>query len=221
MIRAFVQARMSSRRFPGKVLAPFRGQPLIWHVLRAVQEALPEIPITVLTSTDPSDDPLAAYLSAQAMPVFRGPLDNVFERMCGGLLEYPCDWVLRVSADSPLLDARVLRAVVHHPQRDQCDLVTTIFPRTFPKGQNAELIRVGTLLQLGPATLSAEEQEHVTSVLYHHPERFRIVNVESGDPALAHMRLAVDTVEDLQRLEQLSDTAVHQCLSNLVLVTGG
>ena len=29
MIRAFVQARMSSRRFPGKVLAPIGGQSIL------------------------------------------------------------------------------------------------------------------------------------------------------------------------------------------------
>ena len=33
LMRAFVQARMLSRRLPGKVLAPFRGQPVIRHVL--------------------------------------------------------------------------------------------------------------------------------------------------------------------------------------------
>jgi spore coat polysaccharide biosynthesis protein SpsF len=40
-IHVFIQARMSSRRFPGKVLAPFRGHPIIWHVLERVAQALP------------------------------------------------------------------------------------------------------------------------------------------------------------------------------------
>ena len=60
--RVFVQARMSSRRFPGKVLAPFAGRPLIDHVLEQVAKALPRKRIVVATSTEPSDDPLVAYL---------------------------------------------------------------------------------------------------------------------------------------------------------------
>jgi len=36
----FVQARMSSSRFPGKVLAPLFGRPLIQHVLAGVRQAL-------------------------------------------------------------------------------------------------------------------------------------------------------------------------------------
>jgi spore coat polysaccharide biosynthesis protein SpsF len=64
LVRVFVQARMSSRRFPGKVLAPFHGRPIIRHVLDRVARALPEVPRTVVTSVEASDDPLAAYLEA-------------------------------------------------------------------------------------------------------------------------------------------------------------
>jgi spore coat polysaccharide biosynthesis protein SpsF (cytidylyltransferase family) len=44
-------------------------------------------------------------------------------------------------------------------------------------------------------------REHVTRFLHRQPHRFRIANVESGDPALAALELAVDTLEDLHRLE--------------------
>jgi spore coat polysaccharide biosynthesis protein SpsF len=199
-IHVFIQARMSSRRFPGKVLAPFRGRPIIWHVLDRVASALPELPRVVLTSTDPSDDPLAAYLAQLGADCIRGPLDDVVERFRLGARARSAAWLLRVCADSPLLDAHVLRAVIaaHDPA---LDLVTTTAPRTFPKGHNAELINAATLQALRPEELDAADREHLTRFLHRHPERFRIANVESGDPALALQELAVDTVEDLHRLE--------------------
>ena len=206
-IRAFLQARMSSRRFPGKVLAPFRGQPLIDHVLHAVTEALPTIPVVVATSTAPSDDPLVAYLYRRQVPVFRGPLEDVFTRFRLCVLHYPCTWILRLSCDSPLLDARILRRVVSQAHQTPCDLVTTIFPRTFPRGHNAELIRVATFLSLDETLLTATDREHVTGFYYRRPERFHIVNISSGDPALARMSLAIDTVADLHRLEATVPTA--------------
>lgn len=190
---------MSSRRFPGKVLAPFRGRPIIWHVLDRVTRALPDLPRLVVTSTDPSDDPLAAYLADVGQPCFRGPLDDVLARFQLAAERYAAAYVLRICADSPLLDERVLTAVVaaHDPA---LDLVTTTQPRTFPKGHNAELINMSTLAAL--TELDVEDREHVTRAFHRRPDRFKIVNVESGDPALAQLELAVDTVEDLHRLER-------------------
>jgi len=205
MIRAFVQARMTSSRFPGKVLAPFRGVPLIRHVLRAVQGVSRLDSIVVATSTDEADDPLVAYLDTLSVTVFRGPLANVFERFRLCALQFPCEWILRVNADSPLWSAHVGQAVIDRASAEDCDLVTTIFPRTFPQGQNAELIRVSAFTAIDPATLSPHEQEHVTQVYYRHPTRYRIVNVESGKAELATCSLAVDTIDDLRRLENLPD----------------
>jgi spore coat polysaccharide biosynthesis protein SpsF len=196
---------MSSERFPGKVLAPFRGAPVILHVVRRVTEALPAVPVVVATSVETSDDPLVAYLAILGIPVFRGPLDDVFQRFRLCVAEHPCEWILRVSADSPLLDGRVLAAVARHADRPGVDLVTTVFPRTFPSGHNAELIRVATFLALDPGALTDSDREHVTGVYYRHPRRFGIVNVASGDPGLASRRLCVDTVDDLRRLEHGAD----------------
>ena len=201
-IRAFIQARMASYRFPGKVLAPFRGQPLIQHVVSAIEQILPPEQVVVATSSEKSDDPLVSYLSVNGTAVFRGPLNNVFERFRFCVSRYPCDWILRVSADSPLIDYRVLQAVIEHADQDY-DLVTTIFPRTFPSGQNAELIRVSSFLDIDQRVLSATDQEHVTSWFYKNPDRFRIFNVASGNAGLAQVGLAVDTIDDLHRLEQL------------------
>ena len=98
--RVFVQARMSSVRFPGKVLAPFRGRPIIDHVLSRIAQAVPSDRTIVATSTEPSDDPLAAYLNGSGVSVFRGPLDDVLLRFQMCLEQFPCRWMVRVSADS-------------------------------------------------------------------------------------------------------------------------
>jgi spore coat polysaccharide biosynthesis protein SpsF len=190
---------MSSRRFPGKVLAPFRGQPIIRHVVEAVARALPDVPRLVVTSTEPSDDPLAAYLANLNIDCFRGPLDDVFERFRAALRRHPATWVLRICADSPLLSAEMLRAVVAQAA-EGVDLVTTTAPRTFQTGNNAELIRARTLLEIDAAALDAHDREHVTPFLHRHPRLTR-VNVASGDPRLAELSVAVDSIDDLHRLE--------------------
>jgi spore coat polysaccharide biosynthesis protein SpsF (cytidylyltransferase family) len=217
-LRVFIQARMGSRRFPGKVLAPFLGQPLIKHVVLAVARALPHVPITVLTSRAEAEMPLVAYLNSLGVAVFRGPLDAVFGRFRQALTLFPCEWFVRICADSPLLDPHVLQAVAYHPCKAHYDVVTTIFPRTFPKGHNAELLRVSSFMAIDEAELSSDEQEHVTPYYYRQPDRFRIGTVTSGNPGLATWSLAVDTVEDLQRLEHLSAADLQRFAGQVVPV---
>jgi spore coat polysaccharide biosynthesis protein SpsF len=177
----FVQARMSSSRFPGKVLAPLFGRPLIQHVLGGVRQALPwSTDIVVVTSDQPSDDPLAVYVTALGVKVFRGALGNVFARFRAAMRIYPHEYVLRTCADSPFPNHNILRRVAGHAAVGDYDLVTTTYPRTFARGQNAELIRASTFLSINQADLGEEEREHVTAVYYRHPERYRILNLSSS-----------------------------------------
>ena len=85
-------------------------------------------------------------------------------------------------------------------------LVTNVFPRTFPKGQSLELIEAGTFAAIDPASLDRDQQEHATKVYYDNPCRFRILNLAARGAASPDLSLAVDTLEDLQRLERLAET---------------
>jgi spore coat polysaccharide biosynthesis protein SpsF len=199
--RVFVQARMSSRRFPGKVLAPFAGRPLIDHVLEQVAKALPRKRIVVATSTEPSDDPLVAYLRECGVKICRGPLDDVFGRFQECLNTHPSAWFYRVCADSPVLDPRLFGWLQERSGAD-VDLVTNVCPRSFPKGQSLELVNSDTFRTISGAHLSAEQREHVTQVFYDNPSRFRIVNVVSSDARLSRTSVAVDTLDEFRALEQ-------------------
>ena len=192
---------MSSRRFPGKVLAPFKGRPVIHHLISQVKEVIPSSQVVVATSTDPTDDPLACYVQQLGISVFRGPLDNVFERFKQCLKKYPCDWFFRLCGDSPLLDKALLRAMLTYCDKSDIDLVTNVYPRTFPKGRSLELLKAEPFSGIDSSHLSDEEKEHLTKAYYNHPETFRILNLTASDASLAKADLAIDTVEDLLRLE--------------------
>lgn len=194
---------MSSRRFPGKVLAPLNGQPIIVRVISQIAQTLPQEQITVATSTEQSDDPLASYVQQIGVSVYRGPLDNVFERFQLCLREHPCAWFFRVCADSPLLDHKLLKTMLQYANDDRTDLVTNVQVRTFPRGCSLEMINSETFARIDASQLqSADQKEHATKVFYDHPEDFEIINIESGDPELAKVSWAVDTLEDLLRLER-------------------
>jgi spore coat polysaccharide biosynthesis protein SpsF len=172
-------------------------------VIAQVARVIPADGITVATSVEPADDPLACYLRETGIAVYRGPLDNVLERFQLCLEIYPCPWFFRLCADSPLLDGALLETMLAYSNRPDVDLVTNVYPRTFPKGQSAELLNSATFATLDPNRLTPEEREHVTKVYYHHPTAFRIINIASADLGLADTSWVVDTLADLYRLESI------------------
>ena len=204
MVRVFIQARMSSKRFPGKVLAPFNGIPILTCVIERVNKVIPSSRIVVLTSMDQSDDPLVCYMQSAGISVHRGALENVFARFKSCLREYPCSRFFRICADSPLLDHAILQTMLIKNDKSDVDLITNVFPRTFPKGQSVEMLNADTFAGIDPHSLTSVQREHVTKVYYEKPENYKIINLESSDKGLAAINLSVDTIEDLYRLQNFA-----------------
>jgi spore coat polysaccharide biosynthesis protein SpsF (cytidylyltransferase family) len=77
---AIVQARMSSTRLPGKVLADVEGEPMLALLLRRLSRAQGVDEIRVATSVLPDDEPIEATARKLGFAVHRGSLDDVTPR---------------------------------------------------------------------------------------------------------------------------------------------
>lgn len=197
-VAVVIQARMSSERLPGKVLASLAGKPVLGHVL----DRLSRFQVVVATSTDPSDDPVADFCAERGTLCMRGPLENVAARFAGVVAALGVDAFVRVSGDSPLLDPLLVEEGIALFEKLRPDVATNIFPRTFPKGESVEVVDARTFLAIEPELTDPRDREHVTTFFYAHPDRFRIENFSADDPA-PDVNLAVDTPDDLERLDAL------------------
>ena len=75
-----IQARMGSKRLPGKVLLPINGTPLLGHVIGRLKELNISTQIVVATSDHNRDDAIEIYANQQGLPVYRGSEDDVLDR---------------------------------------------------------------------------------------------------------------------------------------------
>ena len=98
---AFVQARMSSRRLPAKVLAPIAGEPMLARVLSRTCQARTVAETWVLTSEDESDEPIEKLCKERGIPCFRGSLDDVLDRFVQAAQAADPDIIVRITADCP------------------------------------------------------------------------------------------------------------------------
>lgn len=201
-VNAVVQARTGSTRLPGKVLRPLGGRPVLDWVVTAAQKAPGVDEVVVATSTDPGDDPVAERAAHLGAAVVRGPEDDVLARFTLAAREHPCDAVVRLTADCPLLDPELVGLVVaawrHAPDHDY---VATTLVRTLPRGLDVELARVSALRELDAAA-TGHDRVHVTSGLYGEPDRFRCLGLVVS-PAADDLRITLDTPEDADLLDGL------------------
>jgi spore coat polysaccharide biosynthesis protein SpsF len=173
MILAILQARMSSTRLPGKVMADVEGAPMILRQIERLKRSRRLDGVLVATSTDPTDDGLAAMLALHDIPVCRGPLDDVLARYESALAAHPAEVVARLTADCPLADPGVIDATLDLLTTRGLDYAAnTPAHRTYPKGLDVEVMRADALLTAAREAREPYEREHVTPYLYRHPERF-------------------------------------------------
>ena len=82
-IGAIIQARMSSKRFPGKVLHEVGGKPMMQYLIESIEHCATIDQIVVATSIKKSDDLVSAFCQEFGVPCFRGAPWTSDLRMAG------------------------------------------------------------------------------------------------------------------------------------------
>ena len=196
MILAILQARMSSSRLPGKVMRPLLGMPMIGRQLERLARARRVDQLVVATSTAQSDDPLAAWCLENEILVFRGDLDDVLGRFVGAAAAFgPADHIVRLTADCPLADHRVIDDCIALHLDAEADITTNGQQRSYPDGLDVEVVRAGVLAAANREAVDPYEREHVTPFIYRRPERFHVAHQKQAVD-LSALRWTVDRPED-------------------------
>ncbi len=197
MIVAILQARMTSTRLPGKVLAPVLGRPMLGRQVERLGRSRRLDRIILATTDEAIDDPVAEYALELGLGLARGSRDDVLSRFLLALDQVPeASTLVRLTADCPLADWRVIDAVIDQHLATGADYTRNTLVRTFPHGLDAEAMKPEVLRRAGAEATGRHEREHVTPFIYETPGRFKLASVER-QPSLAHLRWTVDYPEDL------------------------
>ena len=198
-VGAVIQARMSSTRLPGKVLRNLLDQPVLAYVIEIVRRGGADETV-VATSDDPSDDAIEDYCRIHNVKCVRGSLHDVAGRFAKALRNSNWDALIRVSADSPLLDYRLVQWAVEAIGRDGCDVATNVHPRSFPRGQSIEAVRRSAFESALNWMNRDGDREHVFPAFYRNSQRFGLVNL-SSPVEFEDVHLAIDSPEEFVRVE--------------------
>lgn len=201
-IIAIIQSRMTSARYPGKMLVPFLGKPIFAHIIDRIKMSKNKIQIILATSDNLTDDPLAIYAKYLGIQVVRGSLEDVMGRFVLALGKFKCDAFFRVCGDSPFLLPLLFDKAVSIYEQGDHDIVTNIFPRTFPTGMSVELIKRKIFMEAEKKIKNKKDREHITQYFYGRSKEFKIHNISCKKSLDPNLKLAIDKPDDLKKLEK-------------------
>jgi spore coat polysaccharide biosynthesis protein SpsF len=206
---ALIQARMSSSRLPSKVLQDISGQPMLWRVVHRAKQAKSVDLVAVITSTHADDDAIEMLCKKNNILCFRGNLDDVLDRYYQAAIHFQADNVVRLTADCPLLDPKIIDKVVQTFHQGAFDYVSNTLECTYPDGLDTEIFRFEPLEKAWKEARLQSEREHVTPYIFKHPELFRLGSVKQ-EADLSSLRWTVDTSRDLEFVRTIYNFIKHE-----------
>lgn len=205
-IIAIVQARMGSKRLPGKVVKPIIGKPMILHVLDRLSRSRYIDEIILATSILDKELPLVNLVLDAGYKVFRGEEDNVLKRYIDANRKYGGDIIVRVTGDCPLIDSTIVDNVVSHFLMYDYDYVRLDVPDTFIRGFDVEVFSKEALERTyEKVNTNNEEQykEHVTLYMYRNQGEFKVGHVKGNGFYSKGYRICIDTMEDFELVDKI------------------
>ena len=198
-----IQSRLTSRRLPNKALIKVNKKEILLRVVDQVRMSKRVKKIYVLIPDTKENLKIKNLLKRKKINYFEGNEANVYNRYYSFLKKKKFKSFLRISADSPLIDPSILdRLILIYSKHKSYDLITNIFPRTFPKGQSAEIVKTKSFLNIERKKLNKYDKEHVTSYFYKNYKKYKIKNMSNREKIIKY-NFSIDTKADLKKISKI------------------
>jgi len=205
MIAAFVQARFSASRLPGKVLKTIMGKPMLELQLERIRASRMIDRVVVVTSISPEDRRIVELCERIGLDVFCGSLENVLDRFYQAADKIKPDHIVRLTGDCPLIDIGIVDTMIRLYLDQGGDYGTNCTPPTFPDGLDAEIFTFQALKEAHQEAVLPSHLEHVTQFIESQPARFKIVNLSHSED-LSRLRWTVDEPEDFEFVKSVFES---------------
>ena len=160
-----IQARMGSKRLPGKSMFYLAGEPLVGRILERVARCKLVTRI-VLAIPDTSENDCLDYLGrAYKVSVFRGSESNLLDRYLKAAEWCKADIVVRLPADNPTPEPTEIDKIIQfHVESNRNGFSTNlaqIHNSGYPDGIGAEVFTIESLRKVASDNPSPDQCEHI------------------------------------------------------------
>lgn len=201
---AVIEARMGSTRLPNKVMLPFVGKPSLELMIERLRRSKTISQILVATTTNRADDAIVDLCRKLKVAFYRGSEEDVLKRVVEAGQKYLADIIVRLTADCPLVDRRIVDRLVKIYLSNNYDYVSNVIERSYPIGLDVEVFSFKGLKEIEKIAKEKIYREHPPYYFYANPSKFSLKNIKArGRMNQPNLRLTLDTKEDYCLLEKI------------------
>ena len=200
-ITAIVQARLSSKRFPNKVIEKINNKNILEIIATRLKKSRLITKIIFAIPKDPNEKLLKKILTKSKLNIFEGNKNDVLDRYYNCAKKNKSDIIIRITGDCPLVDASIVDSLVNTLIKDKLDFVSNWSPPTFPDGLDVSVCTYKALRKAWNLSTSKDDREHVMTYFIN-KKFFRTKNIDSGSNLYTE-RWTLDEPEDLIVLKKI------------------
>ena len=199
------QARIGSTRLPGKVLMEVNQISLLKIHLDRLKKSKNIDKIIVATTDKIEDDIIEKFVLEWGYEVFRGSENDVLDRFYQAVKLINPLWIVRITADCPLIDPKLIDEVIEYTQSKNIDYCSNTLIENFPDGQDIEVFKFYALEYAWNHAIKKSDREHVTPYIrdfsnFKNNNIFSAINFDN-DLNYSHIRMTVDEIRDFELIK--------------------
>jgi len=211
---------MDSNRLPGKAMIDISGRSLLGRVIDRAKNIKGAERIIVATSSRSIDNSIASFAESEGVDIYRGDANDVLLRAIDTCKTFRLNKFARICGDRPFFDPELVSRLITLYDRVDADIVTTMFPRSYPPGLTTEIVSTETLELVLSKTTDLRDREHVTNYIYREPDYFKIHNVDiPKNSNFDGVHLVVDDNHDLMRARWIA-SKINTTHNDLNIIVG-
>ena len=162
-IAIFLAARSGSKRLPNKHFLKFNSKmKTIDLLILRLKKAKLVNKIFLCTTNEKNDLKFKKICTSHNIELCRGSTNNVLKRFIDCAKENSIETVIRITADNPLIDPKLIDECIKLHYKKNADYTTNTLKLTFPDGLDVEIININTLLKSQKISNTTSNNEHVT-----------------------------------------------------------
>ena len=208
-----IQARLSSTRMPKKCIKPLGEGTILSYMLQTIRNAINplkgagsvydfDFKVNLLVPTEEFDFWREEYGKNFDM-IYGGDRDNVFSRFWSVYQIRKPKFMMRLTADCPLIPQPALNRAIYQATKHRLDYLCNSWEeiRTTADGHDVEIMSSDAMVWLSENNREKEDFEHVTIALRkHRPDhlRFGVLLTKEDN---SHIKCSIDTDEEFRQVD--------------------
>jgi spore coat polysaccharide biosynthesis protein SpsF len=192
-----IQARMGSKRFPGKILKKIGTKSILDFILYFFRNnsSLFIKEYVVATSVLKRDKKIIDWCKINKINYFCESEKNVLSRYFYCAKKYNIQNIIRLTADNPFVDFAELNKMIKIIEKKKYDYISN--QSFLPKGMGCEIITFEALKKSFNKAKKLNQKEHINEYILENKKEFKIKILKNNKKKMfSKLNFSIDTVHD-------------------------